>query len=119
MAFLVLADTTLPDQNSNVKVHRAGTVLADDEVSSLVRQKVLAGEPRYATLLRQLSDEDAHGRRVDRIGNHRAAAPADSQAVHPSELRWSSVNPNDSEHISELESRIAGLEAASEQEHAV
>jgi hypothetical protein len=109
--YLVLKQTSLPGGDRAVRFVAPGEVLTHRDLGPHVASQIRAGEPRYATLFKEISDEEARAVGANLTAPEPRPAP-DPGAVHPSELRWAGAAPGDEEHARELEARVSDLEAA-------
>lgn len=81
MTFRVLRDTSARS-GAEALVYTAGTVVSDEELDPLLREKLVAGDPHCRALFEPLSEEEAHEHRA-RLTAVEGARPVDGQWISP------------------------------------
>jgi hypothetical protein len=120
MPFLILQDTSLQTvpRGADAVVRKAGEVLDDDQVDAVTQGLLRDGDPHVRAILAPVTEDEGHRLRVGRIAlemfanraEHGDAERGQVATTPASALRWADTNPNNAEHVSELEGRLASLE---------
>jgi hypothetical protein len=106
--------------NRDVATHDVGELLSEEQVDEYVRSKIAEGDLHYRALFQPLTDSEAFELRPQQtaqegedseIDGHDQSEPAsDGDATPPHRLRWADTNPNNAQHVTDLEDRLASLE---------
>jgi hypothetical protein len=105
MPYRILKDLSLNGSRPDAELHRAGTVLADWQLSPFVRQKIGEGDAHYLSLFARLTEKEAA------IVDREPGPPSwPDEATPPQHLRWAFANL-EPEHVADLERRLSSVES--------